>query len=259
MTSLSVRTVLIKIGGSTLGADDTSFADVAGLQAAGARVIIVHGGGPETTAWMAKLGVRAEFVDGLRVTDAAGLDVAAAVLSGLINKRLVAAFTAEGVRAIGLSGVDGGLVRGSVTKPELGFVAGSVRVDPAPIDALLAAGYVPVVSPIGADETNRGQLLNVNADTVAGALAVAVPATDLVFLTDVDGILDANGRALKRVSVDMGQGLVTSGIVKGGMIPKLEACVQAAEAGIAAHIVNGTAPRALINCMNGTVTGTAVA
>ena len=247
MTSLSVRTVLIKIGGSTLGTDDTSFADVAGLQTAGARVIIVHGGGPETTAWMAKLGVRAEFVDGLRVTDAAGLDVASAVLSGLINKRLVAAFAAQGVRAIGLSGVDGGLVRGSVTKPELGFVAGSVRVDPAPIDALLAAGYVPVISPIGADETNRGQLLNVNADTVAGAIA------------DVEGILDANGRALKRVSIDMGQGLVTSGIVKGGMIPKLEACVQAAKAGIAAHIVNGTAPRALINCMDGTVTGTAVA
>ena len=259
MSNLSESTVLIKIGGSTLGADDTSFADVAELQAAGARVIIVHGGGPETTAWMAKMGVRAEFVDGLRVTDAPGLDVATAVLAGLINKRLVAAFAAQGVRAIGLSGVDGGLVRGSVTTAELGFVAGAVSVDPAALDAVLAAGFVPVISPIGTDQGDSAQLLNINADTVAGAIAVAAGATRLVFLTDVDGILDAHGRVLGRVPLDTATGLNTSGVVKGGMIPKLEACIQAAEAGISAHIVNGTTPRALVNCMNGTVTGTTVA
>jgi acetylglutamate kinase len=255
---LKDSTVLIKIGGSTLGADDTSFADVAELQRTGARVVIVHGGGPETTSWMAKMGVRAEFVGGLRITDEAGLGVATAVLTGLINKRLVAQLAARGVRALGLSGVDGGMVRGAVTKPELGFVAGSVTVDTSALDAVLTAGYVPVISPIGTATNDPAQLLNINADTVAGAVAVAVGASHLVFLTDVDGILDANGRLMTRVSLDMADGLMTSGVVRGGMIPKLEACIQAGNAGISAHIVNGTKVRALINCLDGSVQGTAV-
>jgi acetylglutamate kinase len=255
---LKDTTVLIKIGGSTLGADDTSFADVAELQQMGARVVIVHGGGPETTSWMAKMGVRAEFVDGLRITDEAGLGVATAVLAGLINKRLVAQMAALGVRALGLSGVDGGMVRGTVTKPELGFVAGSVAVDAGALDAVLAAGYVPVISPIGTAADDPAQLLNINADTVAGAVAVAVGATHLIFLTDVDGILDAHGRLMARVSLNRAEGLMTSGIVRGGMIPKLEACIQAGDAGSSAHIVNGTKARALVNCLDGSVQGTAV-
>ena len=161
--------------------------------------------------------------------------------------------------AFGLSGVDGGLVRGSVTKPELGFVAGSVEVEPGPLDAVLAAGYVPVISPIGTAGDNAAQLLNVNADTVAGAIAVAIGATHLVFLTDVDGILDAHARLLRRIPLDQAEGLMTSGVVKGGMIPKLEACIHAGSAGISAHIVNGTKPQALISCLDGTVPGTAVA
>ena len=259
MAELKDKTVLIKIGGSTLGTDDTSFADVAELQSSGARVIIVHGGGPETTSWMAKMGVRAEFVDGLRVTDEAGLGVATAVLAGLVNKRLVAELAGHGVRALGLSGVDGGLVRGRATKPELGFVAGTIDVDTSPLDAVLNAGYVPVISPIGTAAGAPAQLLNVNADTVAGSIAVAVKATHLIFLTDVDGILDANGRVLKRIPLEMAEGLMTSGVVKGGMIPKLEACIQAGDAGISAHIVNGTKAQALVNCLDGTVPGTAVA
>jgi acetylglutamate kinase len=208
---------------------------------------------------MAKMGIRAEFVDGLRVTDAPGLDVATAVLAGLINKRLVAAFAANGVRAVGLSGVDGGLVRGRVTKPSLGFVAGEVAVDASLLDAVLAGGFVPVISPIGVDRGNPNQLLNINADTVAGSIAVAARATHLVFLTDVDGIMDANRRVMPRVTIEAGEGLIGSGIVIGGMIPKLQACLQAAGARISAHIVNGTKPRALLNCIEGTVTGTAVA
>jgi acetylglutamate kinase len=255
---LKDQTILIKIGGSTLGAEDTSFADVAELQRAGARVVIVHGGGPETTTWMAKMGVPAEFVDGLRVTNEAGLGVATAVLAGLVNKRLVAQLTALGVRALGLSGVDGGLVRGTVTKPELGFVAGTVDVNADPLDALLVAGYVPVISPIGTAADDAAQLLNINADTVAGAVAVAVGATHLVFLTDVDGILDAHKRLMKRIPLDTAEGLMTSGVVRGGMIPKLEACIQAGNAGISAHIVNGTKAEALVNCLAGTGQGTSV-
>jgi acetylglutamate kinase len=134
-----------------------------------------------------------------------------------------------------------------------------IDVDAGPLDAVLDAGYVPVISPIGTADSNAAQLLNINADTVAGAIAVAVDATHLIFLTDVDGILDANGRVLKRIPLGMAEGLMTAGVVKGGMIPKLEACIQAAVAGISAHIVNGTKPQALANCLDGTVPGTAVA
>lgn len=258
MTDFSESTILIKIGGSTLGADDTSFADVAALRKTGARVVVVHGGGPETTSWMGKMGVRSEFVQGLRVTDEAGLEVATAVLAGLINKRLAAEISSYGVSAVGLSGVDGGLLHGTVTNEDLGFVAGTVEVDRGVLDSLLQGGHVPVISPIGVQATNTRQLLNVNADTVAGAVAVAIGATHLVFLTDVDGILDSNGRLIRKVPHDTGDGLVASGVVKGGMIPKLEACLAAGAAGIAAHIVNGTQPGALIGCLEGTVTGTAV-
>lgn len=258
MNDLSSSTVLIKIGGSTLGSGDTSFADVAALQRAEARIIVVHGGGPETTSWMAKLGIRAEFVDGLRVTDAPGLEVATAVLGGLINKRLVGLFAANGVHAVGVSGVDGGLIRGEVSNPALGFVAGDVEVDPTLLNAIMDGGFVPVISPIGSDKGNRAQLLNVNADTVAGSIAVAAGATHLVFLTDVDGIMDANHRVLSRISLETGEVLIDSGIVRGGMIPKLQACLQAAGAGISAHIVNGTRPRALLDCIEGVGAGTAV-
>jgi acetylglutamate kinase len=258
MSDFSKSTVLIKIGGSTLGVDDTSFADVAALCKSHARVVVVHGGGPEITLWMAKVGVRSEFVQGLRVTDEAGLDVAIAVLAGLINKRIVSEIASYGVSAIGLSGADGGLLRGTITNEELGFVAGTVEVDPRPLDILLEGGHVPVISPIAVQATNTHQLLNVNADTVAGAVAVAIGATHLIFLTDVDGILDSNGSLIRRVPHNTGGDLIASGVVKGGMIPKLEGCLTAGAAGISAYIVNGTQTGALLGCLEGTAVGTAV-
>ena len=259
MSNLPVSTVLIKIGGSTLGSDDTSFSDIADLQRSGVGVIVVHGGGPEVTAWMSKQGVRAEFVDGLRVTDGPGLDIATAVLAGLINKRLVGELQAAGVQAVGISGADGGLMRGTVVRPELGFVAGEVEVATAPLEALVNAGFVPVVSPIAIDAVDSRQLLNVNADTAAGAIAVAWGIKQLVFLTDVAGILDSGGRLLSRVPLDTAEGLIGSGVVKGGMIPKLQACFEAGRAGISAHIINGTEPGALKRCIDGAAIGTAVA
>ena len=258
MSTSSETTVLVKIGGSTLGSDDTSMADIASLQRSGVRVVVVHGGGPEVTAWMAKMGVRAEFTDGLRVTTDAGLDVAVAVLAGLINKRLVAELTAQGSRAVGVSGVDGALMQGTVTRPELGRVAGAIEVDPTTVEGLLAGGHLPVIAPIAVDSSDPSQLLNVNADTAAGAIAVAVEATHLVFLTDVDGIMDSHGRVLKRIPLSSAEELIGSGVVKGGMIPKLQACLNAGVAGVSAHIVNGIGPGALLACMDGTLTGTSV-
>lgn len=249
--------VLIKIGGSTLGSGDTSFTDVAALQRAGTEVVIVHGGGPEITSWMAKLGIEASFVDGLRVTDAPSLDVAAAVLAGLINKRLVAALQAEGVRAAGISGADGGLLTGNVDNPALGFVAGTVAADPALVKSLASAGFVPVIAPLSV-QAGSDQLLNTNADTAAGAIAAAVGASHLLFLTDVDGVLDGNGKLMQQVGVDDIAGLVSSGVVKGGMIPKLQACAAASQAGASASIVNGTQPGALLKSLGGALRGTAV-
>lgn len=251
-------TILVKIGGSTLGFDDTSFDDIAELQRRGAKPVIVHGGGPAITSWMAKLGIRAEFVRGLRVTDEPSLEVAAAVLAGLINKQLVAALQAAGAKVIGLSGADANLLRGTVTDSRLGFVAGSLDVDPSAVKALLDAGYAPVIAPIAVDASDAGQLLNVNADSAAGAIAAAIGAQHLVFLTDVDGILDANGRLIERVPLASGEQLVNSGIVKGGMIPKLEACIEARTAGAKASIVNGASPRALLACLDGSAAGTTV-
>ena len=257
MPDTNPPTVVIKIGGSTLAADDTSLADVVALSQEARRPVLVHGGGPEITSWMKKLGLRAEFVRGLRVTDAPGLDVASAVLAGLINKRLVAGLLAEGGRAVGLSGADGGMLRGRVTDASLGLVAGSVEVDVGPLEALMGPGYIPVVAPLAVDESEGHRLLNVNADTVAGALAAALGATHLVFLTDVDGVLD-DGRLLGHLPVARAEALISSGIVKGGMIPKVQACIDARMAGVEPHIINATVPHALVACVNGASPGTTV-
>ncbi len=249
--------VVIKIGGSTLAGEDTSLADVVALAHGPQRPVLVHGGGPEITSWMKRLGLRPEFVRGLRVTDAAGLDVASAVLAGLINKRLVAGLLAGGGRAVGLSGADGAMLRGRVTDADLGLVAGSVEVDVEVLEALMGSGFIPVVAPLALDAGDGGRLLNVNADTVAGALASALGASHLVFLTDVDGVLD-EGRLLSRVPVARAEALISSGIVKGGMIPKMQACIDARRAGVEPHIINATTPHALLACVDGASPGTTV-
>jgi acetylglutamate kinase len=254
--------ILVKIGGSTLGASDTSLPDVVALQQQGARLVIVHGGGNTVTEWMARQGIMAQFVGGLRVTDAASLEVATAVLAGLVNKQLVASLAALGARAVGLSGADGGIVQATIGNPELGYVGTDLRIDPTAVKALVDGGYIPILSPIAIhaanESTNAHHLLNVNADTVAGALSMALGAKDLVFLTDVAGIIDNAGRLLERVPLAQVQGLMTSGVVKGGMVPKLEACASAATHGVSAHIIDGRRSGALLECLAGTAAGTTV-
>ena len=250
--------ILVKIGGSTLGAQDTAIADVAALRRQGRLPIVVHGGGAMISDWMARLGVRAEFVDGLRVTDAASLEVVAGVLGGVVNKRLVQELCAAGAPASGISGADGGLLEGRVDRPELGRVAASVNVDPAPLLRLLDDGCVPVVAPLALDRAEGRGLLNVNADTAAGAIAAAIGAERLIFLTDVDGVLDGSGRLLRRIPREQAERLIAEGVIEGGMIPKARACLAAAEAGVQGHIVNGTRPKALLHCLEGTETGSAI-
>src|SRR3990172_7516740 len=223
--------VVVKIGGSTLGSHDTALADLAALHAEGLPLVVVHGGGDAVTAWLERHGVASRFVEGLRVTGADALDVVVAVLAGLVNKQLVAQLNALGARAAGLSGADGGLLRARRHRQELGFVGEITAVDSGVLHDLLAAGLLPVVAPIAAEDDDgrlTGQLLNVNADTVAGELARALSAAQLIFLTDVPGVLDSDGRLLERLSPAEAEGLLAAGTVGGGMIPKVQAALSAA-------------------------------
>lgn len=240
-------TIVVKVGGSTLGAHDTALADVAELRRAGQRVIVVHGGGAEITRWLDIHAIPSRFVDGLRVTDGAARDVVVAVLAGLINKTLVAQLAGLGVRAAGICGADGGVLRATVTNPALGFVGTTARVDATLLNALLAAEVLPVIAPIALSEDLESgpQLLNVNADTVAGEIAAAVRASRLVFLTDVAGVLDADGRLVETLDRTARERLCAAGALKGGMIPKVDACMHAAASGADAAIVDGRQPHAL--------------
>ena len=256
------KVIVVKIGGSTLGSHDTTLEDLIGLQKRGVLTVVVHGGGKIISQWMKRQGTLPRFVRGLRVTDETSLKVVTAVLTGLVNKELVAALIARGGRAMGLSGVDGGLLQAEFQDRELGFVGRVVAVDCTLVQQALKGGYMPVVAPVGLHRVDgsaeSGCLLNINADTVAGEVAYALGATRLVFLTDVEGLADSSGRLLTRVSLRQGRDLLTSGTVKEGMLPKLEACLRAAERGARAQIVDGRQPGALVQCLEGATLGTTI-
>lgn len=250
MGSPGTRPLVVKIGGSTLGAEDTTLNDLAWLSRQTPRpVVLVHGGGPLISDWQRRLGLEPRFVRGLRVTDEASLEVAVAVLAGLVNKQLVVGLQALGVRAVGLAGVDGAFIRARPADPDLGFVGKVERIDVGLLGRLLGDGYLPVIAPIGiwveaAGDGVRPACLNLNADTVAGELA-AVLAADLIFLTDTPGVLDGAGQTISGLTPAAARALVAEGIARGGMIPKIEACLRAVEAGGTAWVIDGAAPGSL--------------
>ena len=255
-------TTVVKIGGSTLGTHDTTLEDLATLQSQGVSTVVVHGGGKVITEWMEKQGVRPRFVRGLRVTDAASLDIVVAVLTGLINKTLVASLLALGARAMGISGADGGMLQARIKEPDLGLVGSVVKVDPGPIASVLHAGCIPVIAPVAVHSTDgsehSGSLLNVNGDTAAGAIAASLRAERLVFLTDVAGVLDSSRRVIPRLTRRQARGLMRSNVVAGGMVPKLEACLTALNADSVAQIVDGRRPRALLDALSGKAPGSRI-
>ena len=255
-------TTIVKIGGSTLGAHDTTLEDVALLHREGRRLVVVHGGGDLVSRWLKVHGVRARFLDGLRVTEADTLEVVVSVLAGLVNKQLVAALNALGVRAVGLSGADGALLRARRARPELGFVGEITAVDRALLEMLLEESYLPVVASIALEETGdavSGQILNVNADTVAGEVASYLKAAVLAFLTDVAGVLDSEGRVIKRLPSEEARSLVGSGTIAGGMIPKVEAALAAAAEGTRTIVLDGRRAHALREAIDGQAVGTVIA
>jgi acetylglutamate kinase len=253
--------LVAKIGGSTLGAHDTTLEDIVALQRRGLRPVVVHGGGALISEWLKLLDVPTRFERGLRVTDERTLEVVVAVLAGLVNKGLVAALAAAGGRAVGLSGADGGLLKARLLDEKLGFVGEVVEVETRPLLDLLDDGFVPVVAPIAVewrDEVPSSQLLNINADTAAGAVAEALAARWLVFLTDVPGIRDEDGGTVPALSPARASALTEAGVVQGGMIPKVEACLGAAGSGCRSVIADGRRAGALLEAIEertGTVVG----
>jgi len=254
--------VVVKIGGSTLGSHDTTLDDLVSLQKKGILPVVVHGGGNKITEWLKRMGLGTNFVRGMRVTDAETLQVVVAVLAGLVNKELVATIIARGGKAIGLSGVDGALIQAKIENPELGYVGKVVKVNPEPIKAVLSAGYIPIVAPAGFRLDNSKNdpvaLLNINSDVVASEIAASLKADRLIFLTDVPGVRNGEGRFLPKLSAAEARSMINSGIISGGMIPKVEACLNALAKVPSTQIVDGRSAGALLTAIERSTGGTKI-
>ena len=255
------ETIVIKYGGHAMGDPEAARAfaqDVALLKRSGLNPIVVHGGGPQISRMLEKLGIESRSEAGLRVTDAATMEVAEMVLAGSINKEIVSLIGAEGEWAIGLCGKDGNMVvaekaEAKVRDPgsnieravDLGFVGRPVEVDRTLLDMLAQSRMIPVIAPVAPGRDK--QTYNINADTFAGAIAGGVAAKRLLILTDVPGVLDADGKLVKQLSVAAARDMIGSGIIQGGMIPKVETCIEAIERGVeGVVIVNGRTPHAVL-------------
>jgi len=267
LQELAGSVIVVKYGGNALDGGDeasalSSFAeDIVLLQAVGIHPVVVHGGGPQIAEVLAKLGIETSFVGGHRVTDAETLDVARMVLIGKVNSDIVAALNVHGPVAVGISGVDANLIEAVVRHVDLGFVGDVVGVNPSILERLVAEDLIPVVATIGSDAA--GQSYNINADAVAGALAAALGAKKLVFLTDVPGLradVDDPSSTMDTVCLAGVDEMVRSGSVSGGMIPKVEACALAVRGGVErAHILDGRTPHALlVELLTGGGVGTVV-
>jgi len=243
------KTIVIKYGGSAMSEPElrASFAvDVVLLKYIGLRPVIVHGGGPQIGATLARLGRTSTFVDGLRVTDDETMEVVEMVLGGKLNREIVALVQQAGGRAMGLTGSDGGmLLVERLREPDLGRVGRVVHVDPAAIRAATDAGFVPVIAPIGVDA--QGLTHNVNADEAAGAFAAALAAEKLILLTDVEGVQDGSGHLIRQLGVEEARKQIAEGTIRGGMIPKIECCVTALEGGVSStHVIDGRMRHAIL-------------
>jgi len=248
------QVVVVKYGGNALAGASESDAlalfaqDIVLMHAVGMRPVVVHGGGPQISDLMARLGKQPEFRNGLRVTDAETVDIARMVLVGQVNPQIVAAINVHGPLAVGVSGADAGLIVAAPKNPELGFVGEVTSVNPTIVQRLLAQDLIPVVATIGSDAA--GQAYNINADTVAGAIAEALGAEKLVYLTDIEGlrrVVDDPKSLIRQTTADELDTLMADGTIAGGMIPKVESCVHAVRHGVRrAHILDGRIAHVLL-------------
>jgi acetylglutamate kinase len=249
------RTIVVKYGGAAM--KDSALKakvirDIVFMASVGIRPVVVHGGGPEINLWLDRLGIEPQFLNGLRVTDAATMEVVEMVLVGRVNKELVALINAAGGSAVGVCGKDANLITArpqeDSQEPKIGFVGEVSLVNPSLIATLVEANYIPVISSVAADE--QGQAYNINADTVAGELSAALGAEKLILLTDTPGLLadfSDPGSLIPKIDIPQARELIETGVVSGGMIPKLTCCVRSLAQGVtAAHIIDGRVPHALL-------------
>lgn len=242
--ALKGKTLVIKLGGSTLEHHRTVLQDIIWLRSLGASPILVHGGGPSINEWLKKLNIQARFENGLRVTDAQTLEIVRMVLLGQLNPQLVLMTSQMGGKAIGLSGTDGGMVRAHIVEERLGFVGEIDAVDATAIRKLIEAGYIPIIAPLG--EAPDGTCLNINADVVASHLAGALGAEKLLFLSNVAGICRSNGTLISQVTAARVRWLIEDGVITGGMLPKVQACLDALATVPCVHILDGREPHILL-------------
>ncbi|MEL6891232.1 MAG: acetylglutamate kinase [Actinomycetota bacterium] len=248
------KTVVVKYGGNALAGTSEHDAlalfaeDIVMMHLVGMKPVVVHGGGPQISQLMARLGKEAEFVDGLRVTDAETVEIARMVLKGQVNPQLVAAINVHGNHAVGVSGVDGRLIQATARDPRLGFVGDVTGINTAVIEGLQHDGFIPVIATIGCDET--GQAYNINADTVAGVIAEALGAEKLVYLTDIEGLrrdVDDAASLIRQTTADDLDALIDDGTIAGGMIPKVASCTSAVRNGVRrSHILDGRIAHVLL-------------
>ncbi|MDO9381623.1 MAG: acetylglutamate kinase [Hyphomicrobiaceae bacterium] len=254
------ETVVIKFGGHAMGDEDLAKAfaqDVVYLKQSGVNPIVVHGGGPQIAAMLKKLEIKSEFVQGLRVTDKPTVEVVEMVLAGAINKEIVSAINSQGGKAVGICGKDANLmIARRVTElpdPEsnlmkavdIGYVGDPLEVNPHIVNVISKSDLIPVIAPIGI--SREGDTLNINADTFASALAARMRAKRLLLLTDVEGVLDKSGELIGALDIETARGLIRDGTITGGMIPKIEGCIEVVEAGVeAVVIINGKVPHSVL-------------
>jgi acetylglutamate kinase len=245
------KTVVVKYGGNAMTSPDLKqqvMEDICLLQLVGVRVVLVHGGGPEISEMMARMGKEAVFVDGLRVTDRETMDIVQMVLAGKVNKTLVNLLEKQGGKAMGLSGMDGRLIEARMKDERLGYVGDITRINIAPVQDLLDKGYIPVISTVGCDQ--EGNTYNINGDTAAAHIAGALNAQRLIMMTDVAGILrDRNDPAslIRELSVNEAMALFREGVIDGGMIPKVDCCIEAISMGVEKVIImDGRIPHAIL-------------
>jgi acetylglutamate kinase len=245
----SGKTIVIKYGGAAMENEDLQRSvamDIVLLKFVGINPVLVHGGGNEITAWLDKLNIETEFIDGLRKTSKEAMEVTEMVLTGKVNKAIVGLINSEGGKAIGLSGKDGNLIQGEkIDEKKLGHAGKVTKIDPSIILDLIEKGYIPVISTVGVDKNN--ETLNINADYVASDIAIAIKAEKLIYLSNVEGILNEKKEIIKQIVADDAEKLIKNGVISGGMIPKINSCLESIQGGVHnVHIISGEIPHSIL-------------
>ena len=258
MTSVMPKKIVIKIGGSASNDYNKIIKEISEIINSGIQVIIVHGGGNLISSWLNNMKKKTKFINGLRVTDDETLNIVIGALAGTTNKNIVAGFAKHQINAIGLSGVDGNLLYAKKINQQIGNVGKIEKVDKKIIDILIENNYLPVISPVALSINTKGSILNINADTAAISIAIAINANKCILLSDVDGVKDSNGVIINHLSAQKAEDMIKNNIIIEGMIPKVTNALKAAKLGVSCHIANSSQLGVLNDILKNNETGTRI-